>query len=74
MFTAETSYEKLIGGSAGGEVTQSEYRVYAKNGAAIRCMEDQQIVQPDSRATPTPGNRREITESLYNKEFCSSLV
>lgn len=67
------SYEKLIGGSAGGEITQSEYRVYAKDGAAIRCMEDQQIVQPDSRATQTLAIAGKLLKAYTTKKFAAAL-
>lgn len=67
------SYEKLIGGSAGGEVTQSEYRIYAKDSAAIRYMEDQKIIQPDSRVDQTLATAGKLLKAYTTKNFATAL-
>ncbi|SEW45827.1 hypothetical protein SAMN05428988_6145 [Chitinophaga sp. YR573] len=67
------SYEKLVGSSAEGEETKSEYRVYAKDGAAIRYMEDQKILPVDSRATRKLDIAEKLLKAYITKNFAAIL-
>lgn len=69
------SYEMLVGGSAMGEETKSEYRVYAKDGTAIRYMENQKILptDTDSRVTRTLQIAEKLLKAYTTKNFAAIL-
>ncbi|WP_143097818.1 hypothetical protein [Chitinophaga sp. CF118] len=67
------SYEMLVGSSAEGEETKSEYRVYAKDGAVIRYMEDQKILPSDSRVTKTLAIAGKLLKAYTTKKFAAVL-
>jgi hypothetical protein len=67
------SYEKLIGSSADGEESQSEYRVYAKDGVVIRYMENQKILPSDSKATKTLAIAGKLLKAYSTKNFAAVL-
>jgi hypothetical protein len=67
------SYEMIIGSSAEGEETKSEYRVYAKDGAAIRYMEDQKILPTDSRVSRKLEIAEKLLKAYITKNFAAIL-
>lgn len=67
------SYEMIIGSSADGAETKSEYRIYAKDGTAIRYMEDQKILPADSRVTKTLAIAEKLPKAYTTKKFAAVL-
>lgn len=66
-------YETLIGSAADGVETKSEYRIYVKDGKAIRYMEDQKIIQADSRVTKALEIAEKLPKAYTTKNFAAIL-
>jgi hypothetical protein len=67
------SYESIVGSAAEGEVTKSEYRVYVKDGAVIRYMQDQKIQKADSRVVRTLAIATKLPNTYITKDFAAVL-
>lgn len=67
------SYEKAVGSSADGQESDIEHRVYAKDGAVIRYMEDQKIITADSSAKKTLIIAQKLLAAYTTKNFAAVL-
>ena len=67
------SYEMIVGSSADGQESKSEYRIYVKDGAVIRYMEDQKILAADSRVSRTMVIAGKLLKAYTAKNFAAVL-
>jgi len=67
------AYETIVGGPADGPETKSEYRIYVKDGKAIRYMEGQKIIPNDSRVTEALPIAAKLYKAFTAKNFAEIL-
>ena len=67
------SYELIVGSSADGQESKSEYRVYVKDGKVIRYMQDQKIIPVDSRVTRTQAIAEKLPKAYVTKNFAAVI-
>lgn len=66
-------FETLVGGPAIGKVTKTEYRVYVKDGKAIRVMENKKVLTSESKSAETMATANKIYKAYATKDFVSAL-
>lgn len=67
------SYEKTIGAAANGQESDIEYRIYVKNGTAIRFMENQKIIPSDERVPKTLSIAGKLLTAYTTRKFAEIL-
>lgn len=67
------SYEVIEGGPAIGKVTKTAYRVYVKDGKAIRTMEDKKVISGEDKAPEAIQIGGKIFKAYKTKDFAKVL-
>jgi hypothetical protein len=66
-------FETIIGGPAIGKVTKTQYRVYVKDGRAIKTMKGTKIVRDDIKAGESIQTANKIFKAYVTKDFVGAL-
>jgi hypothetical protein len=67
------AYQTIVGGPAIGPETKTEYRIYVKDGKAIRYMEDQKIIPADTRVSEALPMAGKLLKAYKTKAFIETL-